>query len=71
MTVKHSEDVPLESIPGATGASRQVMIGPDERASGNFVLRDLSTGEQRALAHDQIETELVDLVGPAAPLVGR
>ena len=58
-------------LANARRAPYAVMIGPDERASGNFVLRDLSTGEQRALAHDQIETELVDLVGPTTPLVGR
>jgi histidyl-tRNA synthetase len=45
------------------------MIGPDERAGGNVLLRDLSTGEQRTVAHDQIETELVGLVGqPASPV---
>ena len=58
-------------LANARRAPYAVMIGPDERASGGVVLRDLSTGEQRTLVLDRVETELVDLVGRTTPLLGR
>jgi len=58
-------------LANARQAPYAVMIGPDERATGNVVLRDLSSGEQRTLAADQMETELVDLIGPPPGPVRR
>jgi quercetin dioxygenase-like cupin family protein len=37
MTVKHVDNVPAEAIAAGDGASRQVLIGPDE--GPNFALR--------------------------------
>jgi quercetin dioxygenase-like cupin family protein len=37
MTVKHIKHVPVETIDAGNGASRQVLIGPDE--GPNFALR--------------------------------
>jgi len=37
VTVKHIDNVPVETIAAGTGASRQVLIGPDE--GPNFALR--------------------------------
>jgi quercetin dioxygenase-like cupin family protein len=37
MTVKHVKDVPTEVISAGNGASRQVLIGPDE--GPNFAMR--------------------------------
>ena len=69
--LSHSAVGKQMKIANARRAPYAVMIGPDERADGSVVLRDLSTGEQRTLARRQIVTELVDLVGLTAPLVGR
>jgi histidyl-tRNA synthetase len=58
-------------LANARRAPYAVMLGPDERALGSVVLRDLASGEQRTLAYDQVASALVDLVGGTAPSVGR
>ncbi len=58
-------------LANARRAPYAVMLGPDERALGNVLLRDLASGEQRTLAYDQVASELVDLVAGAAPPVGH
>ncbi|MQB00048.1 MAG: histidine--tRNA ligase [Actinobacteria bacterium] len=41
-----------------SGARWAVILGEDEMASGNATIRDLTTGEQRTAAFDEVEAEL-------------
>ena len=58
-------------LANARRAPYAVMIGPDERASGSVVLRDLASGEQTTVDYQKVASELVDLVGSKAPPAGR
>jgi histidyl-tRNA synthetase len=46
-------------LANARQARFAVVIGPEERKAGQVVLRDLATGDQRAVALEQIPEELV------------
>ncbi len=50
-------------LANARQARFAVVIGPDERKVGQVVLRDLASGEQRALVVENVAEELVRAVG--------
>ena len=70
MTVKHIDKVPVEEIPAGNGASRQVLIGPDE--GPNFAMRRfiMEPGGGIAAHTNSVEHEQYVLRGRARIGVG-
>ncbi len=70
MAVRKAADVAFEAVAAGTGASRQVLIGPDE--GPNFAMRRfrLETGGSMPLHTNTVEHEQYVLAGRARIRIG-
>lgn len=70
MTVRPSGSIPLDPVPAGTGASRQVLIGPD--VGPNFALRKftMEPGGGMPLHTNSVEHEQYVLAGRARVVIG-
>ena len=70
MSVKHSSEIPIELVPAGTGASRQVLISPEE--GPNFAMRKfiMEPGGGMPRHLNQVEHEQYVLRGRARVGIG-
>ena len=70
MSVKHSSDIPIELVPAGTGASRQVLISPEE--GPNFAMRKfiMEPGGGMPRHMNQVEHQQYVLRGRASVGIG-